>query len=57
MRRTQSAPDGPLTPPAQQIDLEGRLHDLPPQSEVMRLFDYKSQLPGQTWLELEQRVE
>jgi hypothetical protein len=42
---------------AQQIDIDGGLHDLAPQSEIMRLFGHKPQLPGQTWLELKERGE
>jgi hypothetical protein len=52
MRATESPATGQLTPLPKQIGLDGRLHDLPPEIERMRLFDHKAQLPGQTWLEL-----
>jgi hypothetical protein len=36
---------------AQQLDLEGNLHDLAPQNERLRLFDpAPAQLPGQTYM-------
>jgi hypothetical protein len=57
MRATESASDGMLPRLAQQLDIDGRLHDLPPEIESMRLFDHRAQLPGQTWLQLEERSE
>lgn len=36
----------------QQLDVDGRLHDLAPLTERLRLFEPDRQLPGQTRLDL-----
>ena len=44
----------PLTPAEQQLDLDGRLHDIAEQTERMRLFEpAPRQLDGQTHLDLD----
>jgi hypothetical protein len=48
-----SAPDGLPRPLPQQLDTEGRVHDVTPQSEVMPLFRREPQLAGRVWLRLE----
>jgi hypothetical protein len=41
----------------QQLDTDGRLHDIAPEVERLRLFEPAVQLPRQTWLELEGELE
>ncbi len=51
----RKAPQGrALRPFAQQLDLDGQLHDIAPHSERLRLFDpVPAQLEGQTYLDLD----
>jgi hypothetical protein len=49
----ESAQERALRPLLQQLDTEGRLHDIAPEHERLRLFEPDVQLPGQTWLELD----
>jgi hypothetical protein len=43
-----------LLPFPQQLDTDGRLHDIAPEVERLRLFEpAPEQLPGQTWLEVD----
>jgi hypothetical protein len=51
--RRERPQNGPLQPFAQQLDTDGRLHDIAPEHERLRLFEPDVQLPGQTWLELD----
>jgi hypothetical protein len=50
-----SGPESPAvglpTPLPQQLDAEGRLHDLAPQTAIMRLFEHEPQLPGQLYMD------
>jgi hypothetical protein len=45
------------TPFLQQLDIEGRRHDIGPEHERLRLFESDVQMPGQTWLKLDERAE
>jgi hypothetical protein len=50
----ESPQNRPLRPFPQQLDLEGKPHDLAPEVERLRLFEpAPAQLPGQAWLELD----
>jgi hypothetical protein len=42
----------PLRPFAQQLDVDGQLHDIPLETRPMRLFEHEPQIPGQTYLEM-----
>jgi len=49
----ENAQQRTLLPFLQQLDVEGRLHDIAPEHERPRLFEPDVQLPGQTWLEVD----
>jgi hypothetical protein len=55
----ESAQERALVPFAQQLDTHGRLHDIAPEHERLRLFEPDVQVPGQTSLEpdAEERAE
>ncbi len=42
---------------AQQLDLDGHLHDLAPQSDRMRLFEPDTQLAGETFMDTDDRTD
>lgn len=50
--RPQEPQKRPLRRLGQQLDLDGRPHDLEPVTERMRLFEPVEQVPGQTRLTL-----
>jgi hypothetical protein len=40
-----------LGPPPQQLDVDGRLHDLVPQHEPLRLFEHTQHVRGQLYMD------
>lgn len=53
-KQPQTSPAAPLRRLPAQLDIDGRPHELAPQTEPMRLFEpAPAQLPGQTSLPLE----
>jgi hypothetical protein len=46
-----------LAPLPAQLDLDGGLHEIAPQTERLRLFEpAPAQLQGQTWLDLDEHL-